>query len=101
MPAPHACTIDLARPGGAVHQWVARTLAELKADGPRAPVTLVVPNYYAGRQIGWALAADDGYVNVRTLLIGDLAEQVLGVRMSSLSPLTSVVEQIGRASWRE
>ncbi|MBV9327888.1 MAG: PD-(D/E)XK nuclease family protein, partial [Chloroflexi bacterium] len=52
-----------------------------------------MPNYYAGRQIRWGLAADDGYVNVRTLLIGDLAEQVLGVRLSGLSPLTPVVEQ--------
>ena len=69
------------------------TVAELKGGDPVAPVTLIVPNYYAGRQIRWSLAADGGYVNVRSVLLGDLAEQVVGVQTDALEPLTPVLEQ--------
>ena len=73
-------TIEFVRPGRATHAWVARTVAELKGGDPLSPVTLVVPNYYAGRQIRWTLAAAGGYVNVRSMLLGDLAEQVVYLR---------------------
>src|SRR6266481_7187055 len=77
--AMHTNTIEFVRPGRATHAWVARTVAELKGGDPLAPVTLVVPNYYAGRQIRWTLAMAGGYVNVRSMLLGDLAEQIVGV----------------------
>src|SRR5438132_5669910 len=89
----HTNTIEFVRPGRATHAWVARTVAELKGGDPLAPVTLVVPNYYAGRQIRWTLAAAGGYVNVRSMLLGDLAEQVVGVDTSVQDPLTPVLEQ--------
>src|SRR5438874_4746620 len=93
MQSPHNHTIEFVRPGRATHAWVARTVVELKHGDPFAPVTLIVPNYYAGRQIRWSLAAGGGYVNVRSMLLGDLAEQVVGVRTNTLEPLTPVLEQ--------
>src|SRR5579864_8792392 len=93
MQSPHKHTIEFVRPGQAAHAWVARTVAELKNGDPFAPITLIAPNYYAGRQIRWSLAAGGGYVNVRSMLLGDLAEQVLGVVMASQEPLTPVLEQ--------
>src|SRR6266568_916664 len=93
MLSPHNSTIEFVRPGRATHVWVARTVVELKHGDPFAPVTLIVPNYYAGRQIRWSLAASGGYVNVRSMLLGDLAEQVVGVHANVHEPLTPVLEQ--------
>ena len=73
--------------------WVARTVAKLKGGDPFSPVSLIVPNYYSGRQIRWTLASNGGYVNVRSILLGDLAEQVLGIAMTAQRPLTPVLEQ--------
>src|SRR5260370_25499996 len=86
-------TIEFVRSGRATDVWVAHRVAELKAGDPLAPVTLVVPNYYAGRQIRWTLAGDGGYVNVRSMLLGDLAEQIVGVDTGAQDPLTPVLEQ--------
>src|SRR6266550_966687 len=92
MELPHS-TIEFVRPGRATHAWVARVVTELKNGDPLAPVTLVVPNDYAGRQIRWTLAAAGGYVNVRSMLLGDLAEQIVGLGTSGQDPLTPVLEQ--------
>src|ERR1700716_3618156 len=89
----HTNTIEFVRPGRATHAWVARTVPEPKGGDPLAPVTLVVPIYYAGRQIRWTLAASGGYVNVRSMLLGDLAEQIVGLDTGGLEPLTPVLEQ--------
>src|SRR5947207_12760198 len=89
----HTNTMEFVRPGRATHAWVARTVAELKGGDPLAPVTLVVPNYYAGRQIRWTLAMAGGYVNVRSMLLGDVAEQIVGVDTTAQEPLTPVLEQ--------
>src|SRR5260370_2789096 len=89
----HTNTIEFVRPGRATHAWVARTVAELKGGDPLAPVTLVVPNHHAGRQIRWTLAMAGGYVNVRSMLLGDLAEQIVGVDTTAQEPLTPVLEQ--------
>src|SRR3981081_2905615 len=79
--------------GHATHAWVAKAVEELKAGDPLAPVTLVVPNYYAGRQIRWTMAAAGGYVNVRSVLLGDLAEQVVGLDTGARDPRPPVREQ--------
>src|SRR4051794_21173962 len=86
-------TVEFVRPGVATHAWVQRTVAEVKDGDPLAPVTVIAPNYYAGRQIRWTLAGSDGYVNVRTMLLGDLAEQILGAAAIDQEPLTPVLEQ--------
>src|SRR6266542_6498219 len=86
-------TLQRVRPGRSTHEWVGRTVAELKGDDPFAPVTLLAPNYYAGRQTRWSLARAGGYVNVRSMLIGDLAEQIVGHEASALPPLTPVLEE--------
>src|SRR3954451_22827992 len=93
MPSPHTNRIEFVRPGRMAHAWVERTVRELKDGDPFAPVTLIVPNYYAGRQIRWTLASGGGYVNVRSMLLGDLAEQVLGLDADTMEPLTPVLEQ--------
>ncbi|SRR6266545_4491412 len=86
-------TLQRVRPGRSTHEWVGRTVAELKVDDPFAPVTLLAPNYYAGRQTRWSLARAGGYVNVRSMLIGDLAEQIVGHEASGVEPLTPVLEE--------
>src|SRR5438128_943190 len=92
MEPPHS-TIEFVRPGRATHVWIASTVRELKGGDPLAPVTLVVPNYYAGRQIRWTLAGEGGYVNVRSMLLGDVAEQIVGVETGGQHPLSPVLEQ--------
>src|SRR6266851_232939 len=93
MPSENNSTIEFVRPGRATHAWVAQAVEELKAGDPLAPVTLIVPNYYAGRQIRWTLARAGGYVNVRSMLLGDLAEQIVGLDSGAQDPLTPVLEQ--------
>src|SRR5207253_2547265 len=92
MEPPHS-TIEFVRPGRATHVWIASTVRELKGGDPLAPVTLLAPNYYAGRQIRWTLAGAGGYVNVRSMLLGDLAEQIVGSISDPREPLTPVLEQ--------
>src|SRR6266542_4481682 len=90
------------RPGRSTHEWVRQTIAELKGNDPFAPVTLLAPNYYAGRQTRWSLARAGGYVNVRSMLIGDLAEQIVGHEALDLPPLTPVLEEAAvRAAVRQ
>jgi ATP-dependent helicase/nuclease subunit B len=85
-------TIERIRPGRAAHAWVIRTVEDLKGSDPFAPVTLIAPNYYAGRQARWALAGAGGYVNVRSMLLGDIATQIAGPA-ESIQPLTPVLEE--------
>src|ERR1700694_5079199 len=77
MPPDFAPHIVRVRPGLTAQEWVRRTVAELKGDDPLRPVTLIAPNYYAGRQARWVLARDGGYLNVRSMLLSDVATQVL------------------------
>src|SRR5215204_2270846 len=86
-------SISWVRTGRAAQAWMARTVGELKADDPLASVTIVVPNYYAGRQLRWALAKAGGCVNVRTMLLGDLATQLLMGTAELERPLTAVLEE--------
>ncbi|HEY1294390.1 MAG TPA: PD-(D/E)XK nuclease family protein [Chloroflexota bacterium] len=88
-------SVDLswAPPGMAAQDWVRHAIHEVKAGDPLAPVTVIVPNYYAGRQLRWALARAGGCVNVRTLLLGDVATQLLSGTVGGESPLTVVVEE--------
>ena len=87
MPADLTPQIVRVRPGRTAQEWVQRTVAELKDDDPLRPVTLIAPNYYAGRQARWVLARRGGYLNVRSMLLSDVATQVL----------SSTPGQIGRA----
>ena len=80
-------------PGHGLQGWVLRTVRELKADDALAPVTLIVPNYYSGRQLRWMLAQAGGYANVRTILLGDLATQLLIGTAAAQRPLTMVLEE--------
>jgi hypothetical protein len=85
--------LNSVRPGGAAQAWVVRTVRDLKAGDPLAPVTIVVPNYYAGRHLRWALAEAGGSVNVRTMLLGDVAAQLLIGMPDQERPLTAVIEE--------
>src|ERR1700730_7840730 len=86
-------SIERVRPGRTAHEWARLRVAELKGGDSLAPVTLIVPNYYAGRQTRWALATAGGYVNVRAMLLGDLAAAVLGLVANTQEPLTPVLEE--------
>ena len=70
-----------------------RIVAELKSGDPLRPVTLIAPNYYAGRQARWLLARGGGYVNVRSMLLSDVATQVVSGLPDLEQPLTPVLEE--------
>ena len=93
MPPDFAPHIVRVRPGHTAQEWVRRTVAELKGDDPLRPVTLVAPNYYAGRQARWVLARDGGYLNVRSMLLSDVATQVVSGLPGQEQPLTPVLEE--------
>ena len=82
-----APTIERVRPGRTAQEWVRRSVAELKGNDALAPVTLIAPNYYAGRQTRWALARVDGYLNVRSMLLTDVAAQIAGLEVDALTPV--------------
>src|SRR5262245_27101915 len=88
-----AAKISWVRAGGAAQDWVVRTVRILKAGDPLTPVTVVVPNYYAGRQLRWVVADAGGSVNVRTMLLGDIATQLLIGIPDEARPLTAVLEE--------
>jgi ATP-dependent helicase/nuclease subunit B len=81
------------RPGRTAQEWVRGAIAALKSDDPLAPVTLVAPNYYAGRQTRWLLARSGGYVNVRSMLLTDVATQLVSGTAGLEQPLTAVLEE--------
>jgi len=92
-PIDFAPQIVRVRPGPTAQEWVQRTVAELKGDDPLRPVTLIAPNYYAGRQARWVLARSGGYLNVRSMLLSDVATQVLSASPAQEQPLTRVLEE--------
>src|SRR5438874_3349790 len=79
------------RPGPTTQEWVQRAVAGLKGDDPLAPVTLIAPNYYAGRQTRWLLAKSGGYVNVRSMLLGEVASHI--APLLDAPSLTPVLEE--------
>ena len=56
--------------------WVARSIAQLKEGDPPRPTTVVVPNFFAGRFIRRYLGRRGGAINVRTVLLGQLADEI-------------------------
>src|SRR3984893_4260736 len=93
MPTQFMPHIHQVRPGRTAQDGVQRTFAELKGDDPLGPVTLIAPNYYAGRQARWVLARSGGYINVRSMLLSDLATQVVAGLPGQEQPLTPVIEE--------
>src|SRR5579859_6466499 len=93
MPPEFTPHIVRVRPGRTAQDWVRRTVAELKDDDPFSPVTLIAPNYYAGRQTRWLLACTGGYINVRSMLLSDVATQVVSGMPGQEQPLTPVLEE--------
>ena len=77
------------RPGTNAFTWLARIVQKLKRDDPYRPVTVIVPNDYAGRMIRWELTRRGGYVNVKTLRLDQVVSQVApptgGSRRQSLT----------------
>jgi hypothetical protein len=86
------------RPGPSAYGWLRERVAALKAQDPLSPITVVVPNRPAGNAVRRFLArpghdgVSRGFVNVRTLRIGDVAELVLGPDAGALPPLDGVLE---------
>ena len=51
MPTSDLDPIQFVRPGQQGLEWVARSIARLKEGDPLRPITVVVPNYFAGRYV--------------------------------------------------
>jgi ATP-dependent helicase/nuclease subunit B len=80
------------RPGPTADGWLRQTIAELKGSDPLRPLTIVVPNYYAGTHARWNLARHGGLVNVRTLRLAEVAGLLARPALAELKPLSPVVE---------
>ena len=85
-------TIDIA-PGRPATAWLCARIGSLQGADPLAAVTVVAPHHYAGLYLRRALAASDGYANVRFTVLARLAEMLGGGRVSrqSLLPLNAIV----------
>ncbi len=84
--------LAFARPGAPALEWLARTVAELKADNPLAPVTIVPPNMPAGTMALRRLARGSGYANVRCMRLADVAASVARPWLAGREPLTPILE---------
>lgn len=87
-----AVTITFVRPGPRALDWLERTITALKADDPLRPVTVIVPNFSAGRQVARYLAQRGGYLNVRTVRLQQLAA-LLAPEVTEWPTLTPVMEE--------
>ncbi|MHB8618362.1 MAG: PD-(D/E)XK nuclease family protein [Chloroflexota bacterium] len=84
--------IEMARPGLSAVAWVGGVARDLKGSDPLAPVTVLAPNMFAGRQVRWHLARQGGYVNLQAMRLGELAAR-LALAGEPLRPaLTAVLE---------
>jgi ATP-dependent helicase/nuclease subunit B len=88
--APRA-RLAFVRPGPEALAWLDRVVRDLKQDDPLRPVTVLVPNDYAGRMVHWHLGRHGGYVNVITCrlsqLIASVAQSVASKRVPPLLPV--------------
>lgn len=67
---------------------------DLKQDDPLRPVTVLVPNDYAGRMVHWLLGRRGGYVNVITCRLTQLIASVAqSISSKRLPPLLAVLEE--------
>ena len=92
-PAP---TIHLAyvRPGRDAFTWLAGIIRDLKRADPFRPVTVLVPNDYAGRVAHWHLARSTGYVNVTTCRLSQVVAAVAPpISTTRFGPLLPILEQ--------
>jgi RecB family exonuclease len=78
--------------GRAAFDWVRGVVAELRREDPLRPVTVIVPNNYAGWQLRWHLSRNGGYLGVRTLRLRQLAEALAPPRGTRLGSLLTIVE---------
>src|SRR5262245_42336636 len=86
--------LSLVRPGPTALAWLSETVRDLKQDDPFFPVTVLVPNEFAGRHARWALA-ERGYANVDTLRLTAAALEVARPAGSSSPRLLDPVLQEG------
>lgn len=84
--------IELVRPGPDGLEWLRLAVAREKAGAPFDPVTLVVSNHVQGRFVERYLGRSQGYVNLRALLLGQLAVGVLGGPAYASTSLTPALE---------
>lgn len=91
------------RPGPNAFTWLASAIHDLKGGDPFRPVSVVVPNDYAGRMVHWHLGRHGGYVNVRTLrlsqAVAEVAQATRGPRHGVLNPVLE--ESAVRAALRQ
>ncbi|TMC14655.1 MAG: hypothetical protein E6J29_02470, partial [Chloroflexi bacterium] len=82
------------RPGPAAERWLVERLQALKGGDPLAPVTVLVPNNYAGLALRRRLAAGS-YANTRFSILPRLAELAGAPELAAQGrvPLTSVTEE--------
>jgi RecB family exonuclease len=81
------------RPGPNALTWLESTVADLKGGDPLRPITIIVPNDYAGQFARWRLGRRNGYIGVATLRLGQVVRQVAGpARAGRLGPIPPVVE---------
>jgi hypothetical protein len=80
--------VEFVRPGNAALEWLHTAITSLKGDDPLRHITLIVPNYYAGRVAAHHLAQVGGFVNVRFRRLSEFATIVAAPAMVGSEALT-------------
>lgn len=82
------------RPGPDAFVWLANVVRDLKRDDPFRPVTVLVPNDYAGRMMHWHLGRSGGYVNVIAARVSQVIAAIAQSAASRrLPPLLPILEE--------
>ena len=90
------------RPGRDALNWLWGTVNRLKGADRCAPVTVVVSNYVVGRVVLRHLADSGGCVNVRTMLLDELATSLESAPPQPDQVLDDIIEGAAvRAALRE
>lgn len=82
------------RPGPDAFTWLDGVVRDLKQADPFQPVTVLVPNDYAGRMVHWHLGRRGGYVNVITCRLSQFIASVVQTSSAKrIPPLLPVLEE--------
>jgi ATP-dependent helicase/nuclease subunit B len=90
VPAP---LLTFVRPGRSAFDWLCGVVDARQPLRSVSPVTILVPNDYAGRQARWHLARSGGYLGVRMLRLRQAAAAIAPRRGPQLGSLLTIIEQ--------
>src|SRR6266516_4320564 len=70
--------VEFVRPGADALAWLTSVVSESKFAAPLQPVTVIVPNYTLGRFVRRHIGRTQGYVNLHSVRMVELALAICG-----------------------